>query len=87
MGLLEAQLPKLLTLHKQDIETASLLLLDGNMPQQSIAVILTVYKHVLGTVTSAGVSLLMLESLVPYTLLSKGTQAQQVVGHTSLPAL
>ena len=38
VGLLEAQLPKLLKLHKQDIQAAPLLLLDGNMPQQSIAV-------------------------------------------------
>lgn len=38
VGLLEAQLPKLLKLHKQDIQAAPLLLLDGNMPQQSITV-------------------------------------------------
>ena len=38
MGLLEAQLPKLVKLHKQDIQNAPLLLLDGNMPQHTIAV-------------------------------------------------
>ena len=38
VGLLEAQLPKLLKLHKQDIQSAPLLLLDGNMPQQTILV-------------------------------------------------
>lgn len=40
VGLLEAQLPKLLKLHKQDIQSAPLLLLDGNMPQQTILVCL-----------------------------------------------
>ena len=38
VGLLEAQLPALLKLHKQDIQRAPLLLLDGNMPQQTIVV-------------------------------------------------
>ena len=38
MGLMEAELPKLLEQHKRDIQKAPLLLLDGNMPQQSIAV-------------------------------------------------
>ena len=42
VGLLEVQLPKLLMLHEQDIQTASLLLLDGNMPQQSIVVSLII---------------------------------------------
>jgi hypothetical protein len=38
VALLEAQLPKLLKLHSQDIQRAPLLVLDGNMPQQSILV-------------------------------------------------
>ena len=38
VGLLEAQLPRLLQLHKQDIQHAPLLILDGNMPQQTILV-------------------------------------------------
>ena len=38
VGLLEAQLPRLLQLHQQDIQRAPLLILDGNMPQQTILV-------------------------------------------------
>ncbi len=38
VALLEVQLPNLLKLHKQDIQGASLLILDGNMPEQSIFV-------------------------------------------------
>ena len=38
VDILEAQLPRLLQLHKQDIQRAPLLILDGNMPQQTIYV-------------------------------------------------
>lgn len=38
VALLEVQLPKLLKLHRQDIQRALLLILDGNMPQLSILV-------------------------------------------------
>ena len=38
VALLEVHLPKLLKLHRQDIQRALLLILDGNMPQQSILV-------------------------------------------------
>lgn len=39
VGMLETQLPRLLQLHKQDIQRApDILILDGNMPQQTILV-------------------------------------------------
>ena len=38
VGILEAQLPRLLQLHKPDIQRAPLLILDGNMTQQTILV-------------------------------------------------
>ena len=38
VGMLETQLPRLLQMHKQDIQRAPLLILDGNMPQQTILV-------------------------------------------------